>query len=122
MPTAFHQIDLPELTRSVSFEARVGAATWLLDLDHHALDVLNDSDIALGPASVARIMENVKAKVVAMRWFGGGRIAVGADELTLPAPGPIRMDDGSERMPTPWFQLVDVRGRSRAARRLQSVA
>jgi hypothetical protein len=121
MATAVQHFDLPEPTRGVTLEARIGAATWLIDLDHDALETLNDAEMSPGAATVARIMENVKAKAVSMRWFGGGRIALDADDLSLPAPEPIRLDDGSELMPTPWFQIVDIHGRSEVTRRLKSV-
>jgi len=122
MATAFQQFDCPQPARGVTLEARVGAATWLIDLDHDALSALHDTEMSLGPMTIARIMENMKAKALSMRWYGGGRITLTAADLSRPAPDPVTMEDGTERMPTPWFQILDDRRGIRRSPKLKSVA
>ncbi len=98
----------------------VGSARWTIDLDRAALKVLGETD-GLSLPAIARVMENVKAKAVSMRWFGGGHISLAASELSRAAPEPIRLDDGSEVMPRSWFSVADVVSLPARVRRLKAV-
>ncbi len=83
MPTAIHQLDLPSTAKAVRIEVRVGAAHWTVDLDHRVLAALDCPSGEMEPETVHRVMENVRAKAVEMRWYGGGQISLEPSDLVL---------------------------------------
>lgn len=108
MPTAIHQLDLPSTAKAVRIEVRVGAAHWTVDLDHRVLAALDCPSGEMEPETVHRVMENVRAKAVEMRWYGGGQISLEPSDLILPVPEPIRSTDGSEIPRAPWFCVMAI--------------
>ena len=121
MATAIHQLNDTQTANGARIEARVGLAHWVIDLDHRALAALGQPLDEPGAKMVQRVMENVRAKAVGMRWYGGGHMSLDHTELALPAPEPVRLDDGSELPSVPWYSVIEITSLPHGPRKLRVV-
>jgi hypothetical protein len=56
-----------------------------------------------------------------MRWYGGGHMSLDPTELGLPAPEPVRLDDGSELPSVPWYSIIEIASLPHKPRKLRVV-
>lgn len=106
--------DLSEQQATTRFVARVGAARWTVGLEPCALAAMDMVAGHAAPSELSardwwRIMDSVRAKAVALKWYGGGEMTIRADELCPPIP-PALDTDGNEIPPAAWFTILPAEG------------